>query len=367
MRKQLLSGIACSILIAGTLVGAAPSALASSSIGSFVAKHPHHVRGNATRALSSGLTPSQVRAVYNLPSSGGGGTIAIIDAYDAPTIESDLATFDKQFSLPSCTTANGCFEKHIVDSGTRKDSGWAEEASLDVEWAHAIAPSAKILLVEAKTASGNNLLNAVDYARKRSGVVAVSMSWGGAEFSSAPSLDSHFTSSSGAVFFASSGDGGSGVSWPAVSSNVIGVGGTTPHFSGSSLSSETAWSGSGGGLSIYFSQPNYQASFGVPQANGKRAVPDVSYMADPNPGFAVYDNGWLTIGGTSAGAPQWAAISSLGNVNASKLYSDAGSSKYGSVLHDIVSGSNGSCTYFCSARKNYDYITGLGSPLATSF
>jgi subtilase family serine protease len=258
-----------------------------------------------------------------------------------------------------------------MSSGIPTDGGWALEISLDVQWAHAVAPDAKILLVEATSNSGTNLLAAVNYARSRSDVVAISMSWGGSEFSGESSYDSYFTSSYGATFFASSGDYGAGVLWPAVSANVIGVGGTTLTFKADgSVASETGWSGSGGGISAYVTEPGYQATYGVPGANGKRAVPDVSYDADPNSGVSVYDStsyygsvGWWQVGGTSAGAPQWAAIQSLGlSANNNNFYQDAKSASYSSYFRDITSGSNG-----YPAKTGYDLVTGLGSPFTTNY
>jgi subtilase family serine protease len=311
----------------------------------------------------TGLSPAQIRAAYNLPSTGGMGTIAIIDAYDDPTVQNDLSVFSNQFGLP---TAN--FEKHMMAPSIRTNGGWALEISLDVQWAHAIAPDAKILLVEAKSNSLTDLLAAVDYARSRSDVVAISMSWGGGEFSSESAYDSYFTSTYGATFFASSGDNGAGVIWPSVSPNVVAVGGTRLTFSSGSVS-ETAWSGSGGGISKYEAEPSYQATYGVSGTNGKRAVPDVSYDADPYSGVSVYDStpysgatGWWQVGGTSAGAPQWAAIQSLGlSVSNSNLYQDA-SASYASYFRDITSGSNGH-----SAAIGYDLVTGLGSPITTNY
>src|SRR5665213_3225192 len=179
---------------------------------------PIHTLGAATKT-PVGMTPSEIKKIYHLPEDGGKGTIAIIGAYDDTTIEADLAAFDKVFGLPACTKANGCLTQHLMSSKERANSGWALETSLDVEWAHAIAPKSKILLVEAATPSGANLLHAVDYAASRPGVIAVSMSWGGAEFPEELSLDPHFKSISGAVFFASSGDSGTGASWPASSPN----------------------------------------------------------------------------------------------------------------------------------------------------
>ncbi len=170
------------------------------------------------------------------------------------------------------------------------NTNWGMEIALDVEWAHAIAPQAKILLVEARTASLTDLLSAVNYARNQPDVVAISMSWGGSEFSGQTSYNSYFTSNYGAVFFASSGDNGGVISWPSSSANVISVGGTTL-TNGASGYTESAWSGSGGGVSAYEPASSYQAK-ALSDANlgsQLRATPDVSYNADPNTGFAVYD------------------------------------------------------------------------------
>jgi len=194
------------------------------------------------------------------------------------------------------------------------NSGWALETSLDAEWAHVVAPAAKIVVVVAKSSSLSDLLTAVDYAVKTVGAKQVSMSWGSAEFSSETSYDSHFNKS-GVTFFASSGDRGAGVMWPAASPYVVGVGGTTLQLDSSgNVISETGWSGSGGGVSAYEAKPAFQ---NVWQKAGKRSVPDVSYNADPYTGFPVYitnyggSTGWITVGGTSAGAPQWAAQQAL--------------------------------------------------------
>jgi subtilase family serine protease len=346
-----------------------------SPIDNFGAHSPIHVRAHSNVA-PTGLSPAQIKAAYNLPSDGGSGkTIAIVDAYDSPTIASDLNTFSTKFGLPICNTSNPCFEKQTISRRTSSNSGWALEEALDVEWAHAIAPSAKILLVEARSASGNDLLAAVDYARNRSDVVAVSMSWGGGEFSGESSYDSHFTSGHGVQFFSSSGDSGSGVSWPAVSPNVIGVGGTTLTLaSNGTVTNETAWSGSGGGVSQFVTEPSYQSSL-VTLSGGHRATPDVSYDADPATGYAVYDttryagqSGWFQVGGTSAGSPQWAAIHALGSsISSQTLYTDASGPHYSSDFRDILSGTNGNCGTRCTAGPGYDTVTGLGSPLTTAF
>lgn len=338
-------------------------------LGGHPPMHVHHFSATGP----AGLSPDQVRAAYGLPSDGGHGTIAIVDAYDDPNASKDINTFSSQYGLPQCNSSNPCFSKHKMNSFVSKNSGWALEESLDIEWAHAIAPKAKILLVEAGSASYSSLLSAVKYAAGKSDVVAVSMSWGGDEWSGETSYDSYFTANHPVSFFASSGDNGTGAGWPAVSPNVVAVGGTTLNMHDNSVTSESAWSGSGGGTSAYENQPSYQQNFGI-SSNGKRAIPDVSYDADPATGFPVYDStsysghsGWWQVGGTSAGAPQWAAIHDLGNgVTNAKLYSDAQSS-YASYLRDITTGTNGSCGFVCQAGTGYDFVTGLGSPLTTSF
>ena len=348
---------------------------ASYRFANFEGRPPIHVRSSGQKT-PSGLTPDQIKKIYKLPASGGKGTIAIVDAYNDATIENDLGVFSKQYNLPACTTKNGCFEKHNMASSTAANSGWALEESLDVEWAHAIAPNAKILLDEAKTPSGSNLLGAVDYAAKRKDVTAVSMSWGGAEFSDEATLDSHFAGvSSGTSFFASSGDDGAGASWPAASPYVIGVGGTTLEVASSgAFISESAWSGSGGGVSAYEPEPGYQKTYKISKANNMRAIPDLAYDADPASGFPVYKttgvskNGWYTVGGTSAGAPQWAAIHALGgSALLGAMYADKASTGTLRFFRDITSGSNGTCKYYCDARSHYDYVTGLGTPQTYKF
>ncbi|MGA2682463.1 MAG: hypothetical protein ABSF44_11775 [Candidatus Bathyarchaeia archaeon] len=315
------------------------------------------------------LTPAQIITAYSLSSTtnGAGTTIAIVDAYDDPTIASDLAYFSSNFGLP---TAN--FIEHKMATTINANSGWALEISVDVEWAHAIAPMATILLVEAKSSTLTDLMSAVNYAKNQPGVVAVSMSWGTGEFSAETEsgYDGIFTSTSGIVFFASSGDNGAGVIWPSTSPNVVSVGGTTLNIDQTTgaVISETAWSGSGGGVSTYEQQPAYQKNYGLNYT--MRSTPDVSYDADPNTGVFVYDTtinnghtGWWTVGGTSIGAPQLAAIQALGlSANNVNFYLDASSESYSSYLRDITVGSNGN-----SAGVGYDLVTGLGSPVTTNF
>jgi subtilase family serine protease len=323
----------------------------------------------------SGYSPAQVTTGYGLTSianKGAGQTIALIDAYNNPDAASDLTTFSTQFGLPACTTTNGCF-KVIYASGTqpRNNRNWSGESSLDIEWSHAIAPQAKIILVEAASASNAALFHAVDVA-VANGATVVSMSFSGSEFSTEINDDSHF-SVTGVVFCASSGDDGHGVGYPAASPNVVAVGGTTLNLnSGGTWLSETAWSGSGGGESAYESEPSYQASA---QSSGKRGVPDVAWDANPSTGVAIYSKygfgGWVEVGGTSVSSPSWAGLFAIANssrVAASKgqltlpqvdLYPDAETD-----YHDITSGTNGSCGALCTAGTGYDFVTGVGSPKA---
>jgi len=316
----------------------------------------------------TGYSPAQMRHAYGfdqISGDGSGQTIAIIDAYGSSTIQSDLNIFSDAYGLPR-TTVKIYYPQGIV---RKPDSGWALETSLDVEWAHAIAPGATIALVVAKSASFSSLLGAVDYAVGL-GAKQVSMSWGGSEFSSESSYDYHFNRP-GITFLASSGDSGAGVIWPAASAYVVSVGGTSLYLDGSAhVTSETAWSGSGGGVSAYEIRPTYQNAW---QPNSRRGVPDVSYNADPYTGVSVYignyngSSGWLTVGGTSAGAPQWAALSALANANRTGslnytdgvLYSLAGSN-YSAYYRDVTIGNNG--LYNAGAR--YDFVTGLGSPIS---
>lgn len=342
-------------------------------------KSPIRIARKAT-PTPQGITPDQIKTFYNLPKTGGKGTIAIIDPYNQPSLESDLNTFSSAFGLPSCTQANGCLEVHSFSNTTATDvGGWNGEIALDVEWAHAIAPSAKILLVSAVDPTFQSLMQAVDYATSRPDVVSVSMSFGGGESSGITALDSHFTSSHEVLFFASTGDKGHEVNYPAVSPNVIAVGGTVFDPNGAP---ETGWGykddkgaqqGSGGGVSQFETEPSYQTAYGIPQSGGKRGVPDVSYASCGAPGsklgYATVLNGeWSPTCGTSASAPQWAALSVLGSgLSANKLYTDAKSPQAADYFRDITAGTNGSCGFACTAQEGYDYVTGLGSPKTARF
>jgi subtilase family serine protease len=324
-----------------------------------------HGNPNA-QAAPYGLSPATIKSVYNFPTSltaGAGKTIAIVDAYDSPTAESDLNVFSSQYGLPACTTANGCFKK-VGQNGNsrypRVDQGWALEISLDVQWAHAIAPGAKILLVEAKSNRFSDLLAAEDYAKRNAQYV--SNSWGGSEFSGESTYDSHFAQP-GVSFFVSAGDNGTPAEYPSSSPNVISVGGTLLTFNADgSLASETGWTDGGGGCSLYENATAAQRAFaGYGQVNcgGRRATPDVSLDGDPASGVSVYDGtpyngqtGWWRVGGTSASSPMWAGRAAvLGSlVDSAFVYGN------GITYRDITAGNNGA-----PCLIGFDLCTGRGS------
>ncbi len=286
------------------------------------------------RCLLSGLTPAQITAAYGLNAitftsssgktvqgNGSGETIALIEAYNDPTIAFDLHTFDQAYGLPDPKLTVVNESGGPVSASAHQDSGWTLEQSLDVEWSHAVAPGANILVVEANSQSVQDMIAAVNTARNTPGVVAISMSWGFPETSSETSYDSTLTTPAGHMgitFIASSGDNGSlaGPIYPAVSPNVLSVGGTTLTLSNTgAYQSETAWYGSGGGYSKYEPEPSYQANV---QKTGFRSTPDVAFDGDPNTGVQVYatetsrwggsQGSWQTVGGTSLGSPAWAGI-----------------------------------------------------------
>jgi hypothetical protein len=359
-----------------------------------------------------GYTPDQIRTAYginnivfgNITGDGTGQTIAIVDAYDAPNFvdsnspafaSSDLAQFDATFNLPDPPS----FMKYNQNGQTTNLPGtdpsgagnangtWEMEESLDIEWAHAIAPRASIDLVEATSDSDPNnvdLFTAVATAAGLPGVSAVSMSWGLNEYAGETAIDNTFTTPTGhqgVTFFAASGDSGSPGYYPAYSPNVVAVGGTTLNLNpDNTYDSEIAWSGSGGGTSAFESAPSYQLPV---QSTGMRTMPDVAFDADPNTGVAIYDTyddtdgtgGWFQIGGTSLAAPAWAgltAIADQGRVTQGGgtldgpsqalpyLYSI--SSLYPTDFHDITVGGNGGF----KAGPGYDEVTGLGSPVTNS-
>ena len=327
-------------------------------------------------------TPADISAAYgyNLipaPGDGRGITIAIIDAYGSPNIQSDLDTFCAQFGIPS-TTVNVVYP----NGNPGFNAGWATETTLDVEWAHALAPGATIALVAAKSASSGDLAAAINYATQTLGAQIVSMSFGAPESGGEPAFWNPVFNKSGVAFVASAGDSDAQVNWPAAQTNVLGVGGTSLQYNATlqAITSETVWNngpgkGTGGGISSQLSRPPYQTTW---NSNSLRGIPDVSAVADPYTGGYVYftppgsSGGWYNVGGTSWSAPEWAALlacrASLGNATISainsQLYSQAisvGSPNYGASFRDITVGNNGGY----SAKVGYDYCTGLGSPNAS--
>ena len=323
-----------------------------------------------------GYGPADLQAAYTLPSStaGAGETVAIVDAYDDPNAESDLAVYRAQFNLPPCTTANGCFSKVNQRGGPDlpdADPGWAEEISLDLDMASAVCPNCHLLLVEADAASMASLGAAVDTAVAL-GANAVSNSWGGPDMKD--QYYGRYFHHSGVAITASAGDSGYGVSYPASSKWVTAVGGTTLRRSSARRGfSESVWAGTGSGCSAY-NKTAWQdpATTGCPG----RAVADVAAVADPATGVAVYDSldyqgasGWLTFGGTSASSPIIAATFALaGNTADVNDGSYVWTHRTSTNLWDIRSGNNGTCdvNQLCTAKYGWDGPTGWGSPHGTA-
>ena len=367
---------------------AASAASSTASIGPEAA--------NPTPA-STAVSPAALLGAYGFsasPTAGLGTTIAIVGAYDNPTIQADLAAFSSYYHLAaaSLTVVN---QNGQSTSLPRADSGWSLETAMDVEWAHAVAPGARIVLVEAASSSAGDLMTAVQTAARMANVV--SMSWGGGEWSGETAYDSSaYFGNSNVTFVAAAGDdgGASGASWPASSPYVLSVGGTTL----SANSAEAGWSasgspwsgytGGGGGASRYESLPSFQATALGSSVSRGRVTPDVASDANPATGVAVYSTasglgktGWFQIGGTSAGAPVWAGLianadqarlatgrAALGSSQTlSLLYSlygttSARSSSYAAAFHDVTVGSN----FAGNATTGFDLVTGLGSPNASA-
>ncbi|MDB5936812.1 MAG: peptidase [Massilia sp.] len=378
----------------------------------------------ASGTVIATYTPAQIRAAYDLPALppasvpmtaaqraqlGAGQTIYIVNANHNPNVAAELAAFNQRFSLPACTVkpiaatlalpmapaavSAGC-ELSVVYSTAAGamtgavpayDSGWATEIALDVQWAHATAPLARIVLIEAADASVNNLLGGVKLANAM-GAGVVSMSFGAAEGNWTASVDSAFAAAN-MTYLAATGDSGAAVSWPSVSSKVLAVGGTTLSWSGSGARSEAGWSGTGGGTSAYVATPAYQNNtvpgVGMPL---RRTVADVAFNADPSSGqfVAVMAPGsaavsWVSAGGTSLATPQWAGLVALANAQRALtakaalgaahtvLYGQIGAvpAYYASAFADVVKGANGTCGT-CVAKVGHDTLAGLGTPNVNS-
>jgi len=325
----------------------------------------------STTPAASAKTPAQLQDAYKLTGlTSGAKTVAIVDAYGYPNLEADLATYRSYFGLPACTTANGCLR--IVDQtgGTnypRMDVGWAGEQALDVDAVSAICPDCKIVVVQAKSNSFANLGAAVVQASKM-GVVAISNSYGGGD--AADTNYGTYYNHPGIAVTASTGDNGyKGGSYPASSSYVTAVGGTTLVAANTTRGwNETVWSGAGSGCSSY--NAALAAAAGFDTGCAKRAMADVSAAADPsNGGMAVYyptsrnNSTWAQVGGTSESAPIIASVYALGS-NSLSGYPNALPYSHTGSLFDVTSGSNGSCptTQWCNARAGWDGPTGLGTP-----
>ncbi len=370
---------------------------------------PHYVVGRSALSGPAGFTPAEIRKAYQIDqvsfaSSGGsvvgdgtGQTIAIVDAFKDPTIGADLHAFDLQFGLPDTTLTVVNQNGGTTLPGTDPSGpgfSWAVETSLDVEWAHSVAPGANIVLVEANSSSFSDLNTAIDEAKNFTGVSVVSMSFGGQESPSNLTDNSLYTTPAGhtnVTFIASAGDSGAfgnggnvkAVNYPAASPNVVGIGGTTLTTQpDGTYTSEGAWGfgnssgsfgGGGGGISKYESQPAYQSGI-VTQSSTKRTVPDVAFDADPASGVAVYDSfdsphsPWMVIGGTSLSAPMWAgvmAITNQGRVLSGKATLDGPTETLPALyslpsadFNDILTGNNG-----FAAGPGYDLTTGRGTPI----
>ncbi|OIJ67641.1 S53 family peptidase [Streptomyces mangrovisoli] len=329
-------------------------------------------------AAPSGLSPSNLHSAYNLPSTGGSGlTVAVVDAYNDPNAESDLATYRSTYGLSSCTKANGCF-KQVSQTGSTtslpsNDSGWAGEEALDIDMVSAVCPNCNIILVEATSATDANLGTAENEAVAL-GAKFVSNSWGGSESSSQTSEDTSYFKHPGVAITVSSGDEDYGAEYPATSQYVTAVGGTALSTSSNSRGwTESVWKtssseGTGSGCSAYDSKPTWQTDTGCT----KRMESDVSAVADPATGVAVYDtyggSGWAVYGGTSASAPIIAGVYALAGTPGSSDYPAKYPYSHTSNLYDVTSGNNGSCTtsYFCTAGTGYDGPTGWGTPNGTT-
>ncbi len=315
----------------------------------------------------AGYSPNEIATTYGYSTTGGeGSTIAVVDAYSDSTISTDLAAFSTQFGLRQCTASNHCLSIVNQTGGTATapappgTTGWALETSLDVEWAHALAPNADILLVEATTNRDTDLFAAIRYAATKAQYVT--MAWGGTEFSGESALNVAFANSS-VSYFAAVGDTASELSYPATSPDVVAVGGTTLTVTRATgaWKSETAWATAGGGCSRYETASAAQASYpsyDQKGANcaGRRAVPDLSLDASPSSGVAVYDTvgypGWIVAGGTSAATDMIAAHAAETGAHVDATFVYGGTIK----VYNVSAGSNGH-----PCKIGYNLCTGLGS------
>lgn len=329
---------------------------------------------NAATPPSTGLTPAQLRDAYKLTgASSGGRTVAIVDAYGYPNLERDLGVYRSQFGLPACTTANGCLTIMNETGGSklpRFNLGWAQEQSLDVDAVSAACPDCKIVVVQASSASFADLGTAVQTAARVPGVVAISNSYGGSDASDA--TYGKYYSFPGIAVTASAGDNGyQGASYPASSSYVVAVGGTSLAKAGNTRGwSESVWSGTGSGCSSLNAALAAAASSNTGCAG--RAMNDVAAASDPsNGGLAVYyptsssASTWGQFGGTSEASPIIASVYAMsGNTGSASMYANSIPYAHTGSLFDVTSGNNGTCptAQWCTAGAGWDGPTGIGTP-----
>ncbi len=391
-----LATLFCFVSAASALLAQTPTpVVAPGSIPAGAARPTVWVKGPAVASPLLTIHPKsgnwvnvdemlKVYGIDQLPGQGAGATIAIVDAFDSPDVELDLNTFSTLYALPACTSANGCFTKVDQRGGTdypARNSGWELEINLDTQWVHAIAPLAKIILVEADSNYNSDLFTAEAYASTVASVV--SNSWSGGEYSGQSFYDVAFAQPN-VTYLASSGDSGGFIGYPSTSAKVIAVGGTTigldtaaNHYAILDPVVETGWSGSGGGCSAVTPALSFQKPL-VPTACKKRAVPDISMDADPNSGVLVRDvlnGGWYRVGGTSLACPMTAAVVGIANGlraaaskqplnNTLKHLYDFGLS--GTYYRDITSGKAGVWPFVWNSGVGFDFVTGLGAPKANA-
>ncbi len=336
-------------------------------------------RGVTPDQTPAGYGPADLQSAYDLPSStaGNGETVAVVDAGDDPTAEADLGVYRAQYGLPPCTSANGCFEK-VNQEGQQGNyppstGDWPVEESLDIDMVSAVCPNCHILLVEANTADVTDLGASVDEAIAL-GAQYISNSYSTSDKAAELQWDAYYNHP-GVVITASAGDDGYEVGYPAASQYVTSVGGTTLTQDASTARGwdETVWgssvfptdaTGTGSGCSAYEPKPSWQKDTGC----ANRTVADVSAVADPNTGVAIYDTtgegGWLVVGGTSVSSPLVASVYALAGKPVPGTYPASYPYANTSALYDVTSGANGLCSpaYLCTAGPGYDGPTGWGTP-----
>ncbi|HEY3736686.1 MAG TPA: putative Ig domain-containing protein [Jatrophihabitans sp.] len=336
----------------------------------FALIQPVPIRPSTVRSTGP-YAPLDLRSAYRVPSTSTTATVAVIEAYGAPHLETDLATYRSHYGLPQCTVANGCLQVVDQNGGPALKSipadrdGWEDETVLDIEMVSAICPTCHVLLVQATSDYLNDMLLAVDQAVAQ-GAKYISMSWGAPEQQNGARL----TAVPGVVYVAASGDAGYGTAYPAADVNVVSVGGTSlVHDTSTRGWTDTVWNngagGTGGGCSSEEQQPDWQRAIpGLSSACGNRSMNDVSIVADPNTGVYVYDQGsWVEGGGTSAGTPMIAAMYAIAGSPSADLPAPAIPYQHPQDFADVTKGSNGSCGQsLCKAAKGYDTPSGLGVP-----